>query len=126
VVRCRWMASLARVIAREADAVLSVTNVVVHRLRNGDDLDAEFVELGRIAERVIAADGDQVFDAERREVRQHLLGDVPGLVALGTQGGRKILAGEVSGQLLHFGRVGTARVQHGAPVTVDRACVLTS
>ena len=64
---------------READAVLGVADVVVHRLRDGDDLDAEFVELGRVTERVVAADGDQVFDAEPREVRQHLAGEVPGL-----------------------------------------------
>src|SRR5262249_57204049 len=30
---------------READAVLGVADVVVHRLLDGDDLDAEFVEL---------------------------------------------------------------------------------
>src|ERR1700742_4893338 len=48
---------------READAVLGVADVIIHRLRDGDDLDAEFVELGRITERVVAADGDQVFDS---------------------------------------------------------------
>jgi hypothetical protein len=53
---------------READAVLTVTYVVVHRLRNGHDVDAEFVELGGIAERVVTADYDQMFDRERREV----------------------------------------------------------
>ena len=83
VVRWRWMASHgARDGGREADAVLGVADVVVHRLRDGDDLDAELVELGRIAERVVAADGDQVVDAERLEVRQHLAGDVVGLVAM--------------------------------------------
>jgi hypothetical protein len=68
--------------SREADAVLSVSDVVVHHFRNGNDLDAEFVELGRIAERVVAADRDQMFDAERREVRQRVLGDIPGLLPL--------------------------------------------
>src|SRR5467141_4893721 len=74
---------------READAVLGVADVVVHRLRDGDDFDTEFVELGRITKRVVAADGDQVFDAEPREVRQHLAGEVPRLgrhAALGTHG----------------------------------------
>src|SRR6202022_1873806 len=77
---------------READAVLGVADVVVHRLRDGDDLDAEVVELGRITERVIAADGDQVFDAEPGEVRQTLVGEAPRLgreAALGTQGSWK-------------------------------------
>jgi hypothetical protein len=33
---------------READAVLGVVNVVIHRLRNANDLDAKLVELGRV------------------------------------------------------------------------------
>src|SRR5499427_5245018 len=112
---------------READAVLGVVNVVIHRLRDGNDLHAELVELGRVAERVVTADGNEVLDAQRREVRQHLLGDVPGVGgnAFTTDGERKILAGEVIGQLRHFGRVGAARVQHGAPAPVDDARILT-
>src|SRR5947209_19518325 len=84
---------------READAVLGVVNVVVHRLRNGNDLDAEFIELGRVAERVVTADGEEMLDAQRREVRQHLLGDVPRVRGdtLTTHGERKVLAGEVIG-----------------------------
>src|SRR5712671_1271673 len=54
---------------READAVLSIVDVVVHRLRDRNDLDAERVELGRVAQRVVSADGDQMFDTEGREVR---------------------------------------------------------
>ena len=89
----------ARDRGREADAVLGVVNVVIHRLRDGNDLHAELIELGRVAERVVAADGNEVFDAERREVRQHLLGDVPcvGGDAFTTHGERKVLAGEVIG-----------------------------
>ena len=37
------------------------------------------VELGSIAQRVIPADRDQVFDAESRKVGKHLGGEVPGL-----------------------------------------------
>jgi len=33
---------------------------------------------------------------------------------LGTQGDWKILVDEMIGQLLHLGRIGAARVQHGA------------
>ena len=61
------------------------------------------------------------------EVRQHLLGDVPGRggdAALAAQGDRKVLAGEMSGQLLHLGGVGAARVQHGPAAPVDGARVL--
>src|ERR1700719_5052372 len=39
---------------RESDAVLSIADVVVHRLRNANALDAEIIKLGRLAERVIA------------------------------------------------------------------------
>jgi len=37
----------------------------------------------------------------------------------------KILADEMIGQLLHFGRIGAARVQHGAAAPVDGASVFT-
>ena len=103
-------------------------NVVIHRLRNGNDLDAEFTELGRVAERVVTADGNEMLDAQRREVRQHLLGDVPGVAGdtFTTPGEWKVLAGdEVIGELRHFGRVGAARVQHGPAAPVDGARVLT-
>jgi hypothetical protein len=69
----------ARDCSGEADAVLGVAHVIVHGLRDGNDLDAELVELGGIAQRVIPADRDQVFDAESREVGNHLGGEVPGL-----------------------------------------------
>src|SRR5207253_9413969 len=95
---------------------------------DGDDLDAEFVELGRVTERVIAADGDQVFDAEPGEVCEHLAGEVPCLgcdAALGTHGGWKVRADEMIGQLLHLGRIGAARVQHGAAAPVDGAGIFT-
>src|SRR5215216_3653244 len=113
---------------READAVLGVADVVVHRLRDGDDLDAEFVDLGCVTERVVAADGDQVLDAEPREVSQHLASDVPRLgcdAALGAERGWTVLADEMIRQLLHFRRIGAARVQHGAAAPIDGARVFT-
>ena len=54
----------------EADAVLGVAHVVVHRLGDGDDLEALAVELGGVAERIVAADGDQVIEAEGLDVLQ--------------------------------------------------------
>src|SRR5262249_23629523 len=104
-----------------------VAHIVVHRLRDGDDLDAKLIKLRRIAERVVAADRNEVLDAERGEVRQHLPGEVPGFrvdTALVAWGGRKVLAGEMLGQLLHFGRFGGARMQYGPAAPVDRARVL--
>jgi hypothetical protein len=69
-----------------------------------------------------------VFDAEPRQVRQHLAGEVPGLgfdPALGTLRDWKVLADEMIGQLFHFGGIGAARVQHGAAASVDDARVFT-
>ena len=72
VVRWRSMASMARRDGGgEADAVLGVADVVVHRLRHGDDFDALAVEFGGIAESVVAADGDQVVEAEGLDVLEH-------------------------------------------------------
>src|SRR6266545_2772507 len=73
--------------------------------------------------RVITADGNKMLDAQPREIRQHLLGNVPGGALVGLRM-RKVLAGEVIGQLLHFSRVGAARVQHGPAATVDGARIL--
>src|SRR5260370_2646000 len=69
-----------------------------------------------------------MFDAEPREVRQRMAGKVPRLgcdAPLGTPGDWKVLADEMIGQLLHFGRIGAARVQHGAAAPVDGASVFT-
>ena len=66
VVRWRSMASDgARDGGRKADAVLGVPDVVVHRLGDRDHLDAELVERGGVAQRVVAADGDQVVEPQR-------------------------------------------------------------
>jgi hypothetical protein len=72
-------------------------NVVIHRLGDCNDLHSELVELGRIVERVVTADGNEVFDAQRREVREHLLGDVPHVDGdtFTTHGEWKVLTGEV-------------------------------
>src|ERR1700730_790500 len=64
---------------READTILGVANVVVHRLRNGDDLHAQFIKLGGVAECVVATDGDQLVDAQGREIVQDLPRKVPRL-----------------------------------------------
>src|SRR5262249_56233494 len=65
-------------------------------------------------------------DGRGGEVCQHLLGDIPGVAgdAFSAHGERKVLAGEVVGELRHFGRVGAARVQHGPAAPVDDARVL--
>src|SRR5262249_31533418 len=64
---------------RKANAVLCVRTVVILFFGNPNIFDAELVELGRVAERIAPAEDDKVFDPERREVRQYLPGDIPGL-----------------------------------------------
>ena len=48
----------------EADAVLRALHVVVHGLGDGDEIGARVVQDLRVAERVVAADGDEVVDAQ--------------------------------------------------------------
>src|SRR5262249_39495125 len=94
----------ARDRGRETNTILGVAHVVVHRLRDGNDPDAESVELVRIAERIVATDRDQMFDAESREVRQHLAGEVPRFgrdAAVVTLRDWKVLTDEIIGQLFH-------------------------
>ncbi|GAB1715380.1 MAG: hypothetical protein NTAFB05_04220 [Nitrobacter sp.] len=57
-------------------------------------------EPGRITERVAAADGDQVFDAEPRQVRKHLASQVPASgfnAAVGIRGNWEVNADEMVG-----------------------------
>ncbi len=52
----------------EADAVFGVADVVVHRLRHCDDFEALPVEMRRVAERIVAADGDQIIELELLDI----------------------------------------------------------
>ena len=61
---------------RKADAVLGIAHVVVHRFRNGDDLETLGVQARGVAQRIVAADGDQVIEAQRFHVLQHAAGHV--------------------------------------------------
>src|SRR5713226_8475837 len=52
----------------KADAVFGALNIVVHRLRDGDERHAGPVQNGGEAERVVAADGDKTADLEPLEI----------------------------------------------------------
>ena len=56
----------------EADAVVGARDVVVHRLGDGDDRHPLVVQAHAVGQRVVAADRDQVVDAEQLEVLEHL------------------------------------------------------
>ena len=62
----------ARDRGREADAVLGPVDVVVHRLGDGDERHAALVQHGEKRERVVAADGHQVVEAQVLDVVEHV------------------------------------------------------
>ena len=66
----------ARDARAEADAVVGSVDVVVHRLRDGDDVHPFIVQPLAVAQRVVAADGNQHVDADVLEILQHVLRDV--------------------------------------------------
>src|SRR5581483_4350438 len=55
----------------EADTVVGSRDVVVHGLRNGDDFHAFLVQAHGVAQGVVAADGDEVLDAEVFQIFEH-------------------------------------------------------
>ena len=66
----------ARDAGTEADAVIAAVHVVVHRLRDGDDVYPFIVQAFAVAERVVASDRDQYVDSDVLEVQEHVLRDV--------------------------------------------------
>ena len=64
----------------EADAVIGAVHVVVHRLRNRDDVDAFVVQPLAITQRVVAPDRNQRIDTDLLQILEHVLGDVVDLV----------------------------------------------
>ena len=70
----------ARHTGAEADAVVGAGHVVVHRLRDRNHRHPVLMEVSAIAQGVVAADRDQVVDAEKVEVLDDVLGDVVDVV----------------------------------------------
>ena len=66
----------ARDASAEADAVVCAGDVVVHGLGNADDFEACFVEADAIAQRVVAADGDESVDAEPGKILEDFRGEI--------------------------------------------------
>ena len=104
---------------READAVLRLANVVVHRLGDGDDLDPRVGEDLRVREGVVAADRDQGVDPQPFEVLEHDGREVVDALARLERGqafvrhDRRELVGP------HPFRIGAARVEVRAAGPVD-------
>src|SRR5262249_42153451 len=110
----------------ESDAVFRVADVVVHGLRNRNDLHALPVELGGIAEGVVTPDGDQVIQAQRLDILLHRGSDVVhagGDAFLGALHLGETLPFEHRRELLHLRRIGPGTVQIGAAGAVDGAGV---
>jgi hypothetical protein len=60
----------------EADAVIGSVDVVVHRLRDRDDVHPFVMQPLAVAECVVASDRDQHIDSDVLEVLEHILRDV--------------------------------------------------
>src|SRR5262249_42927906 len=56
----------------KANAVLGVPHVIVHGFWNGNDGHAFLVQPGRVAERVVPTDSDEVVDPQAFQVLQHV------------------------------------------------------
>ena len=82
----------------EPNAVIRTGNVIVHGLGDRDDLDSLFVQSVSVTQRVVAADGNEIVDAQEVEVLQNERRDVVGFIHVGA--GRALgntAAGEVAG-----------------------------
>ena len=75
----------ARHAGAEADAVVRPVDIVVHRFRYGDDIHAFVVQSLAVAERVVAADGDQHVDPDVLQVLQYVPRDVVDLVRVSAE-----------------------------------------
>src|SRR2546426_9012934 len=60
----------ARDASAETNAVVGAGDVIVHRLRNGNDPETFFVKPHPVTERVVSTDGDEHVDAEPGEILQ--------------------------------------------------------
>src|ERR1044071_2814245 len=104
----------------EADAVISAENVVVHRLRNGDDFDAFTMQTLAVAERIIAADGNQDSYAEVLEILEHVRSEIP-RPRFGVFDVRRIAQKLRFILRLYLRRICSAGVQHCATAAINGA-----
>ena len=78
----------ARNAGAESNAVVGAVDVVVHGLRNGDDVHTLVVQPFPVTEGVVASNRDQHVDPDVLEILEHILGDVVDLL---------VVAGEMLG-----------------------------
>src|SRR5215469_8097588 len=112
---------------RESNAVLGVADIVVHRLRHREYFHPLAIELRGIAQRVIAANRDQVVESERFDIlqyrRSHIV-DHAGYALLGRFIGFELLALQGGRQLFHLRGIRTRAVQKSSAGAIDRTRVL--
>ena len=101
---------------RETDAVVGAVNVVVHRLRDGDDRDTLVVQPQPVRKRVVTPDRDQCVDTEALDHAKRVVREIVRSVA-------NRLAGEElrHAALLDPTGVRARRVQNRSARAVDRA-----
>src|SRR5579875_3304006 len=118
VVLWRPIAAVARVIAVENPMQYSVCWTSLSMVLNADHLDSQLIEPRGVAERVVAADGDQVIEPQPLQISQDLRAEIPGVAAL-----REGAVGEKIGKFFHLRRIGARRMQNGSAEAVDGAGV---
>ena len=94
----------ARNCGGEADAVLGMAYIVIHRFGDARYFDAELIEVGGVAQGVIAANSNEVVDFQVLEVGKHLGAEIVGGTGDALFGGfglRERLARKELGHLLH-------------------------
>ena len=101
----------------EADAVVGAGNVVVHGLRDGDHFYAFLKQAHAVAQRVIAADGNQVIDSQPVQVLQHLGSQIISVVAVGLLQVRRNIAPAHSAGI---GSRGVKKCAAGAAGAIDQ------
>ena len=95
----------------EADAVVGARNVVVHGLRNGDNFHAFLIKAHAVAQRVVAANGDEVVNAQPVKVLQDFGSQIV-LLRVDTS-----TAGAREPRLLYLAGIGARGVQKRAAST---------
>ena len=102
----------------EADAVVGAEDIVVHGLGDGDHLHAFAMEALGVAERVVAANGDQIVQAQGFDFLEHGLGGIDLPFGADLEATLQML-GQFLG--LHLTRVCATAVQEGAALAAHRS-----
>ena len=115
--KLRDVLDAARHRGREADAVVGSEDIVVHGLRHGDHLHSLGVHPVRIAQGVIAADGDKGLDVQGVDHLENLVGEIHEVAA---RESRRVVSQKQRNRLArHVTGIRARSVQEGAAGPTD-------